>query len=399
MRTQVGIVGAGPAGLMLAHLLYQQGIETIVVESRSRDYLESRVRAGVLEQGTVDTLNESGVGERMRRQGLIHLGIELSFSGARHRIDMHELTGGRAITVYGQQEVVKDLIQARLDAGLPLHFEVEATSIHNLDTDAPKIRFRKDGTSHEITCDYIAGCDGFHGISRPAIADALQIFERVYPFGWLGILAQSKPPSEELIYCHHERGFALFSMRSPEVTRLYLQCAPDEDIAQWPDARIWEELELRLGPEGSLPEGSLNDESLHLEEGTILQKGVTPMRSFVAEPMQYGNLFLAGDAAHIVPPTGAKGMNLAIADVRVLSRALATFYQTGNNSLLEAYSTTCLRRVWRAEHFSWWMTSLLHRFPDATPFQQRLQLSELAYVASSRAAATALAENYVGLPF
>ena len=389
MRTQIGIVGAGPAGLLLAHLLRLQGIESIVVETRGRSYLEDRVRAGVLEQGTVDTLNESGVGERLNQQGLIHHGIELSFHGCRHRIDMRELTGGRAITVYGQQEVVKDLIKARLEAGAPLYFEVEETNIHGFDADAPRIRFRQNGEAREIACDFIAGCDGFHGVCRPSVPPgALKIFERVYPFGWLGILAQSKPPSEELIYCHHERGFALFSMRSPDVTRLYLQCAPDEDIAHWPDDRIWQELELRLGAS-----------DLSLKEGPIFQKGVTPMRSFVTEPMQHGRLFLAGDAAHIVPPTGAKGMNLAVADVRVLARAFAAFYETGSQALLDGYSAACLRRVWRAEHFSWWMTSLLHRFPDAAPFQQRLQLAELAYVTSSRAAATALAENYTGLPF
>jgi len=390
MRTQVGIVGAGPAGLLLAHLLDRCGIESIALEDRGREHIENRVRAGVLEQGTVDTLDEAGVGERMRRQGLVHHGIELSFNGRRHRLNLRELTGGRAITVYGQQEVIKDLINARLDAGGQIFFEVEETSVHDLDTDAPKIRFRKNGEAHEITCDFIGGCDGSHGICRSSIpAGVLNVFERAYPFGWLGILAQSKPPSEELIYCNHPRGFALFSMRSPEITRLYIQCEPDEEIANWPDDRIWQELELRLGV----------DESIRLEEGTILQKGVTPMRSFVVEPMQFGRLFLAGDAAHIVPPTGAKGMNLAVADVRVLSRALASFYQSGRTDLLAQYSETCLRRVWRAEHFSWWMTSLLHRFPDHSPFQQRLQLSELGYVTSSRAAATALAENYVGLPF
>ena len=390
MRTQVGIVGAGPAGLLLAHLLRLQGIESIIVEKCSRSYLEDRVRAGVLEQGTVDTLNESGVGMRLNQQGLIHHGIELSFNGRRHRINLHELTGGRAITVYGQQEVVKDLIHARLEAGAPLYFEVEATSIHDFATASPKIRFRKDGEQQEITCDFVAGCDGFHGICRPSVpAGVLRLFERVYPFGWLGILAQSKPPSEELIYCHHGRGFALFSMRAPDITRLYIQCEPDEDIANWPDDRIWQELETRLHASGDLS----------LKEGPILQKGVTPMRSFVTEPMQFGRLFLAGDAAHIVPPTGAKGMNLAVADVRVLARAFTTFYQTGQTDLLDNYSTTCLRRVWRAEHFSWWMTSLLHRFPDATPFQQKIQLSELDYVTRSRAAATSLAENYVGLPF
>jgi p-hydroxybenzoate 3-monooxygenase len=389
MRTQVGIVGAGPAGLLLARLLSLHGIESIVIENRSRDYLENRIRAGVLEQGTVGALNEAGVGERMCREGLIHHGIELSFNSRRHRINMSELTGGRAITVYGQQEVVKDLIKARIDAGAPLYFDVSDTSIHDLDGSAPKIRFEHNGAAHEIQCDYIAGCDGFHGICRPSVpAGVLQLFERVYPFGWLGILAQSKPPSEELIYCHHERGFALFSMRTPEITRLYIQCEPDEDLANWPDARIWEELGWRLGAS-----------DLTLQEGRIFQKGVTPMRSFVTEPMQFGRLFLAGDAAHIVPPTGAKGMNLAVADVRVLARALVKYYQTGKTELLDSYSQACLRRIWRAEHFSWWMTSLLHRFPEATTFQQRLQLSELDYVTSSRAASTSLAENYVGLPF
>lgn len=388
MKTQVGIVGAGPAGLLLSHLLHLQGIESILIENRSREYIESRVRAGVLEQGTVNTLNEAGVGARMRQEGLLHHGLELSFNHARHRIPLHELTGGRAITVYGQQEVVKDLVKARLGAGGPILFEVENVSLHDLNSEQPKIRFQHQGEAQEIVCDFIGGCDGFHGICRPTLADVLQVFERIYPFGWLGILAESKPPSEELIYCHHERGFALFSMRTPSITRLYLQCAPDEDIANWPDERIWHELELRLEA----------DESLHLEEGKILQKGVTPMRSFVVEPMQYGRLFLAGDAAHIVPPTGAKGMNLAVADIRHLARALVAFYQNNHTDLLAQYSDACLRRVWRAEHFSWWMTSLLHHFPDHTPFQQRLQLAELEYVTSSRAAATALAENYVGLP-
>ena len=389
MRTQVGIVGAGPAGLLLAHLLHQQGIESIVIENRSRSHIEERVRAGVLEQGTVDVLDAAGVGERLRREGLIHHGLELSFEGRRHRLNLHELTGGRAITVYGQQEVVKDLITARLDAGLPLYFEVAETSLHELERETPKIRFRRAGALHEIQCDYVAGCDGSHGICRPSVpAGVLQCFERVYPFGWLGILAASKPPASELIYCHHERGFALFSMRTPEITRLYIQCDPAEDLAHWPDERIWEELALRL-----------DASDLILQEGPLLQKGITPMRSFVTEPMQYGRLFLAGDAAHLVPPTGAKGMNLAIADVRVLARALTAYYQTGTTQLLAQYSQTCLRRVWRAEHFSWWMTSLLHRFPETTPFQQKLQLAELAYVAQSRVAAAMLAENYVGLPF
>jgi p-hydroxybenzoate 3-monooxygenase len=391
MRTQVGIVGAGPAGLLLSHLLHLQGIESIVLETRSREYVESRIRAGVLEQGTVDILNEAGVGERLKQQGLVHHGIELSFQGRRHRINLHELTGGRAITVYGQTEVIKDLINSRLDADGQVLFEIAETSIHDFDTPSgPKIRFRKDGEPCEIACDFIAGCDGFHGICRTSIPDGvLTVYERAYPFGWLGILAQSKPPSEELIYCHHERGFALFSMRSPQVTRLYVQCQPDENVANWPDERIWHELAARLDANGELT----------LKEGPILQKGITPMRSFVVEPMQSGRLFLAGDAAHIVPPAGAKGMNLAMADVRLLSRAFSSFYATGRTGLLDRYSRDCLGRVWRAEHFSWWMTSMLHRFPDASPFQQRLQLAELEYVTSSRAAATALAENYVGLPF
>ncbi len=390
LRTQIGIIGAGPAGLLLAHLLRRRGIESIVIENRSREYVESRIRAGVLEQGTVDTLIEAGVGDRLQKQGLLHHGIELSFAGTRHRIDMHELTGGRAITVYGQTEVVKDLINARLDAGAPLFFDVDDTRIYDFGTTAPTIHLLHQGESYEIECDFIAGCDGFHGICRPSIpAGVLHVFERVYPFGWLGILANSKPPSHELIYCHHERGFALFSMRTPEITRLYIQCEPGEDIAHWSDDRIWQELSVRLHSGGDI----------ELAEGPILQKGITPMRSFVTEPMQYGRLFLAGDAAHIVPPTGAKGMNLAVADVRVLAAALGAFYESGAQELLDQYSATCLRRIWRAEHFSWWMTSLLHRFPDATPFQQKLQLAELAYVTSSRAAATSLAENYVGLPF
>jgi p-hydroxybenzoate 3-monooxygenase len=390
MRTQVGIVGAGPAGLLLGRLLWLQGIESIVIETRSREYVESRVRAGVLEQGTVDILNEAGAGDRMRRQGLVHHGVELSFRGRRRRVNMHELTGGRAITVYGQTEVVKDLINARLGAGAEIFFEVEDVSVHDFDGEAPKIRFRSGGEQREIACDFIAGCDGSHGACRASIPDgALTVYQRDYPFGWLGILAESNPPSEELIYCHHERGFALFSMRSPQITRLYIQCDPREEIANWPDDRIWGELETRLDAGGDLA----------LKEGPIIQKGVTPMRSLVVEPMQYGRMFLAGDAAHIVPPTGAKGLNLAAADVRSLSRAFGDYYRTGKSESLDRYSQTCLRRVWRAEHFSWWMTSLLHRFPDATPFQRRLQLAELEYVASSRAAATALAENYVGLPF
>jgi p-hydroxybenzoate 3-monooxygenase len=352
--------------------------------------VESRLRAGVLEHGTVETLDEAGVGERMHQQGLVHRGLEISFNGRRHRINLHELTGGRSITVYGQTEIVKDLIKSRLEQSLPLYFEVSDTTIHGFDGENPHVRFTFEGEPYELSCDFIAGCDGSHGICRAAIpADKLRTYEHVFPFSWLGILAKSKPPSEELIYCHHDRGFALFSMRTPEITRLYIQCRADESLENWSDDRIWQELSTRLDTGGDL----------RLEEGPILQKGLTPVRSFVVEPMQYGRLFLAGDAAHIVPPTGAKGMNLAIADVRVLSRALARFYEDGKTDLLDEYSGTCLRRVWRVEHFSWWMTRLLHRFPDATALEKRLQLSELDYLTQSPAAATSLAENYVGLPF
>jgi p-hydroxybenzoate 3-monooxygenase len=387
MRTQVGIVGAGPAGLMLAQLLQLQGIESVVLEARSREHVEQRIRAGVLEQGTVDLLDEVGVGERMRREGLVHHGIELQFGGERHRIPLSDLAGDRSIVVYGQTEVVKDLIEARLASGAPLLFEVSGVSVHDLDGERPRIRYEHDGGAHELECDFIAGCDGFHGVCRGSIPDGvLRTYVRDYPFGWLGILAAVAPSCDELIYAHHERGFALHSLRSPELSRLYVQCRPDEDIAEWPDARIWEELQIRLGLDGWT-----------LAEGEVLEKGVTGMRSFVAEPMRYGRLYLAGDAAHIVPPTGAKGLNLAIADVRVLAAALASWAQSGSSALLDAYSDTCLRRIWRAEHFSWWMTSMLHRTPDADPFDQQLQLSQLRNVVSSRAAATVLAENYVGL--
>ena len=388
METQVGIVGAGPAGLLLAHLLDRQGIESVVLEARSRDYVEARVRAGVLEQGTVDLLDEAGLAERLHREGLVHHGLELRFDGRGHRIDFSELTDGRAITVYGQQEVVKDLIAARLQAGGDLRFEVDDVTLHDLETQSPSVRFRHEGSEQELRCDVIAGCDGFHGISRPTIPDGiLRVYEREYPFAWLGILAEVAPSSEELIYCHHERGFALHSMRSPRLTRLYLQCAPDDDIEAWPDERIWQELQTRLATDGGW----------RLEQGPIVEKGITPMRSFVAEPLRYGHLFLAGDAAHIVPPTGAKGLNLAAADVRVLSEALGSWYTDGDTRALAAYSDTCLRRVWRVQHFSSWMTSMLHRFPGDDPYEARLQRSQLRYVCSSRAAATTLAENYVGL--
>ena len=389
-RTQVGIVGAGPAGLMLAHLLRLQGIESVVLEKRSRKYIEERLRAGVLEQGTVDTLNEAGLGARMRSEGLHHEGVELRFHDRSHRIDIVNLTG-KAVTVYGQQEVVKDLIAAAMDAGARIDFEVSDVALRDVATERPRISYRdSNGATRALECDFIAGCDGFHGVCRSNIPQAhLELFDRVFPFAWLGVLAESAPVSPELIYAHHERGFALFSMRSPGVTRLYLQCRPDEDLAQWPDDRIWEELQRRLG----------GDNAPTVSTGRIMQKGVTPMRSFVTAPMSYGRLFLAGDSAHIVPPTGAKGMNLAIADVRVLSRAVSDFYRSGSEDRLNRYSEICLRRIWNGQRFSSWMTSLLHRIPEQSPFDYRVQLAELDYVTGSRAAATALAENYVGLPF
>ncbi|MFI7420680.1 4-hydroxybenzoate 3-monooxygenase [Nonomuraea sp. NPDC049684] len=385
MRTQVGIIGAGPAGLLLSHLLHLRGISSVVLERRSRAYVERRVRAGVLEQGTVDTLVEAGVGARLLREGLPHHGIELRYGGAGHRIAFDKLVPGRAITVYGQQEVVKDLIAARLAAGGDLRFEVEDVEVHALESE-PYLTFGGE----RLDCDVIAGCDGFHGVSRPSVPDGvLEVFEREYPFAWLGVLARVAPSSEELIYARTERGFALHSMRSPTVSRFYLQVPADADVAQWPDERVWAELKARLE---TVP-------GFELATGEIIEKGVTPMRSFVAEPMQYGRLYLAGDAAHIVPPTGAKGLNLAVADVRVLTEALAAFFEHGSTELLDGYSAACLKRVWRAQHFSWWMTTLLHTFDEDDAYGRRLQTSYLDYVTSSEAAATTLAENYVGLPF
>ena len=387
MRTQVGIVGAGPAGLALAQILHVQGIESVVIEARSRDHVEHRIRAGVLEQPTVDLLTEAGAGERLHREGIVHHGVELQFGGERHRIALSDLAGGAVIVIYGQTEVVKDLIRLRLAAGAPLLFEVDNVSLRGTDTLQPVIAFTHDGRPHELECDVVAGCDGFHGVCRPAIpGGVLHESSREYPFGWLGILADVAPSNDELVYAHSDRGFALLSLRSPTLSRLYLQCAPDEDIALWPDERIWEELQRRLGVPGWT-----------LKEGPILEKGVTGMRSFVAEPMQHGRLFLTGDAAHIVPPTGAKGLNLAIADAAVLAEAITDWFATGSRTGLDGYSDACLRRVWRAQHFSWWMTSMLHLLPGGDPFDQRLQLSQLRYVTGSQAAATTLAENYVGL--
>ena len=389
MRTRVAIIGAGPAGLMLAHLLHLQGIESVVIEARSRAYVEQRVRAGVLEQHVVDLMVETGLGERLLAQGLRHRGTYLRFGGRSHRIDFEELAGS-AITVYGQQEVVKDLVAARLAAGQPILFEVEDVTLHDLETDRPSVRFVHEGRAEVLEADVVGGCDGFHGASRAAIpAGVLRTFERDYPFGWLGILARTRPSSDELIYANHERGFALHSMRTPSITRQYLQVPPDERVEDWPDERIWAELRARFAAD--------DDPGFDLEEGEIFDKGVTPMRSFVVEPMRFGRLFLVGDSAHIVPPTGAKGMNLAIADARVLAHAIGGWVVDGREDLLAAYGETCLRRVWRAEHFSWWMTTMLHRL-DEDPFGHRLQRSQLDYVVSSRAAATTLAENYVGLP-
>jgi p-hydroxybenzoate 3-monooxygenase len=390
MKTQVGIIGAGPAGLLLSHLLYLHGVESVVIESRSREYVENRIRAGVLEQGTVDLLNGTGVGERMRREGLRHTGFEMHFDGNRYRIALDELTGGKAITVYGQHEVVKDLIARRLADGGQILFEAQAHEINGIDSVTPSIEFTHNGTRQTLNCDFIAGCDGFHGIARAAIPHSIfKGYDKEYPFGWLGILVQAPPAQDELIYAHHKRGFALFSMRSPSITRLYVQCDPHDDVANWSDDRIWNELFIRLGTrEGWKP-----------NVGPILQKGITAMRSYVSEPMQHGRLFLAGDAAHIVPPTGAKGMNLAVADVRVLARAFEVHYKKSDSTRLEKYSETCLRRIWKGERFSWHMTSMLHVFPEHDPFQQKMQLAELAYYTGSPVGRAAIAENYVGLPF
>lgn len=388
-RTQVGIIGAGPAGLLLSLLLSRAGIDSLVLESRSRAEIESTIRAGVLEHGTVDLLLEMGLGERMQREGAVHHGVELRFDGFGHRIDFAALTN-RAIMLYAQHEVVKDLVAARLHEGGEIFFNVKNVQLSAITSSEPHIHFVHEQEQIDVQCDFIAGCDGFHGVSRPYLEDAThKIFTRSYPFGWLGILMQAPPSTSELIYAYHERGFALVSTRSPQLQRLYIQCDPHDDIANWSDAMILDELQARL----------TTQDNWELLTGPIVQKSILAMRSFVIEPMQHGRLFLAGDAAHIVPPTGAKGLNLAVADVRHLANAISQFYKEQQTALLEQYSTTCLRRVWRAEHFSWWMTSMLHRFPDDDAFQQKMQRAQLHYTVSSHAAATSLAENYVGLPF
>jgi p-hydroxybenzoate 3-monooxygenase len=389
MRTQVAIIGAGPSGLLLGARLAKSGVEAIIIEQRSPEYVLSRIRAGVLEQVTVDLLEEIGVDKRMHAEGLPHDGFELCFGGARHRIDLHGLTGGKRVMVYGQTEVTRDLMDARAAAGLPTIYEATEVSIHDFDTKSPKVRYVKDGQTHEIQCDFIAGCDGFHGVSRASVpSSAITTFEKVYPFGWLGVLSRTRPVSEELIYSNHERGFALCSMRSHSLSRYYVQCSLDDKVEHWSDDAFWDELRRRLDNKAA--------ESLII--GPSIEKSIAPLRSFVTEPMRFGRLFLAGDAAHIVPPTGAKGLNLAASDVGYLARGLIEFYQDHSDAGIDAYSGRCLRRIWKAERFSWWMTSLMHKFPDTGAFGQKMQLAELEYTIGSRAAMTVMAENYVGLP-
>ncbi|MFZ3121337.1 MAG: 4-hydroxybenzoate 3-monooxygenase [Variovorax sp.] len=389
MRTQVAIIGAGPAGLLLGQLLHQAGIDNVIVERQSPDYVLGRIRAGVLEQVTMDLLARARVDARAQAEGLPHEGIELLFQGARHRIDMHGLTGGRRVTVYGQTEVTRDLMAAREAAGLRTFYKAEGVTLHDFDSTQPRVGFVQDSVAQEIDCDFIAGCDGFHGVSRASVPPAaLRLYEKVYPFGWLGVLADVPPVSDELIYANTARGFALCSMRSTTRSRYYVQVPVDERVERWSDEAFWNELRARLDPEARE----------RLVTGPSLEKSIAPLRSFVAEPLRFGSLLLAGDAAHIVPPTGAKGLNLAAADVGYLSRALEIFYRERSPSALDRYSDLCLRRVWKAERFSWWFTSLMHRFPDTGEFGQKIQEAELDYLVHSPAASTSLAENYVGLP-
>ncbi len=389
MRTQVGIIGSGPAGLLLAQLLAQHGIETVILERQSRAHVESRIRAGVLEMGTVRLLREAGVGTRMDREGLIHHGLSLAFSGRRERIDLHQLTGGSSVMIYGQTEVTRDLIEARLQAGGALHYEAPALAAEDFLGGRPRIIYEQNGQRRELICDFVAGCDGYHGVSRQSIPpDKLQLFEKIYPFGWLGILSDTPPVDEELIYANHARGFALCSMRSHTRSRYYVQCSLDDKVENWSDEAFWDELRRRLPAETASK----------LITGPRLEMSIAPLRSFVAEPMRFGSLFLAGDAAHIMPPTGAKGLNLAASDIFYLSRALIAYYTEKRTDLLERYSAACLRRVWKAIRFSWWLTGMMHKFDDV-PINHRLQLAELDYLAGSQAAQTSFAENYVGLPF
>ncbi|MCW7539122.1 4-hydroxybenzoate 3-monooxygenase [Aquabacterium sp. A7-Y] len=390
MRVQIAIVGSGPAGLLLGQLLHRAGIAAVVIEQRSKDHVLARIRAGILEQISQDLLDAAGVGERMHREGLVHHGIELAFGGRRHRLDLYRLTGGRAVRVYGQTELTRDLMEAREAAGLPSVYQAAEVRVHDFDGERPRVTFRRDGQRHEVRCDFIAGCDGYHGVCRASVpAGALRIYERVYPFGWLGVLADTPPVSDELVYSNHERGFALCSMRSPTRSRHYLQCSLDDRAERWSDAAFWDELRRRLDAETAQA----------LVTGASIEKSMVPLRSFVAEPMRFGCLFLAGDAAHIVPPTGAKGLNLAASDVRYLSRAFIEYYRDHSAAGIADYSAKCLRRVWKAERFSWHMTSLLHRFPDQGEFGHKIQEAELDYLVHSQAAAASLAENYVGLPF
>jgi p-hydroxybenzoate 3-monooxygenase len=390
MKTQVAIIGAGPSGLLLAALLHRAGIDTVVIEQRSPDYVLSRIRAGVLEQGTVNLLDLAGVGQRAHAQGLVHSGFALGYRNSEHRIDLHSLTGGKNVMVYGQTEVTRDLMDARTAAGLTTVYAAQEVALHDFDGAKPRVTYFKDGTAHELHCDFIAGCDGFHGVSRASVpASALKTFEKVYPFGWLGVLADTPPVAHELIYANHERGFALCSMRSTTRSRYYVQCASDDKVENWSDAAFWDELRLRLSPEAAQS----------LITGPSIEKSIAPLRSFVAEPMRFGSLFLAGDAAHIVPPTGAKGLNLAASDVHYLSCGLIEHYGEHSSAGLNAYSDRCLRRVWKAVRFSWWFTTLMHKFPDGGEFAQKVQEAEISYLLSSQAAATSLAENYVGLPF